>query len=149
MKLIFKSDFYFKNIISLSKEIFPQTQKFDWPSSTNLFSSYRVELPQNINSKIKAFNREFYKLYLYNLSLRTNNIFQFAKSPKDKTQKVFEPNVLSCLDFHISSTGDIRLIEANTNASGYLIAHLACQAHGLDFDPHFKKLNLCFQTLNF
>lgn len=144
MKLSFNSDFCFENIISLSQKDFPQTQKFNWPFSKNLFSSYKVELPKEIDLKIKAFNKEFYKLYLYNLSLRTEDIFQFESFPKSKFHKIVEPNILSCLDFHISSEGHIRLIEANTNASGYLMAYLIYLAHNLEFDPQFKNLKSMF-----
>ena len=40
-----------------------------------------------------------------------------------------EPALLMSYDFHIDSHGDIKLIEVNTNSSGYLISHLVDETH--------------------
>ncbi len=53
--------------------------------------------------------------------------------------------LLMCYDFHTDEQGIPHLIEVNTNASGYLMAVLACQAQGQDFQSPLKILRQSFQ----
>lgn len=126
-------------------DLYPETAtKFDITPSEKLFSPYHIELPREYLSKIEKFNKTLMHIFDYKFSLlKSGKLKLRADNFKDVDFSSFEntPQILSCLDFHINlSTGDIKLIEANTNASGYLTGSLAYTLHDLEFESSFEKL---------
>jgi hypothetical protein len=125
------------------KELYPKTaQSFDIAQSQKLFSQFQIELPVTYLNKIKTFNQVLHKVYTYKIK---NLSAQKLRSPQleiaDFKNQIPVSNILSCLDFHINLENDeLRLIEANTNASGYLIGSLVHKIHNLDFKPMQDKL---------
>ena len=125
------------------QELYPNTsEKFDIAQSQKLFSQFKIELPQAYLNKIKIFNQTLHKIYTYKLkNLSGSNLRSQLFKDADFKKQSPVPNILSCLDFHIDLEKDeLRLIEANTNASGYLIGSLVHKIHNLDFKPMQAKL---------
>ena len=57
-----------------------------------------------------------------------------------------QDSVLMAYDFHIDSEGHPRLIEVNTNGSGFLIGNAIYQAHGLPYKKALESLRNSFQS---
>lgn len=131
-------------------EMYPHTSEiFDITKSEKLFSPYHIELPLSYLEKIRSFNKVVNKIVNFKFNslkkgeLKLRSEFYNTTSFSTFSEK---PQILSCLDFHIDmKTEDIKLIEANTNASGYLIGSLAFALHGLDFSLSFENLLKMFK----
>ncbi len=130
-------------------ELYPDTSnKINLDSSFKLFSPYQILLPQKYLKKIQNFNKILHKIYNHNLTKLKSGSLKL-KNPlfahvEFKNLNI-NPSILSCLDFHIDfATDQISLIEANTNASGFLIGSLVYKIHDLDFSPMADKLMQMF-----
>jgi hypothetical protein len=131
-------------------ELYPETSsKFDLTNSEKLFSPYHIELPTKYLTKIAEFNKTLNTIYKFKFQQFKNKKIElrdpaFNKFDFDRLE--YQPSLLSCLDFHIDlKTESIKLIEANTNASGYLIGSLVYKINNFDFKPFFEKLNTMFE----
>ncbi|NCN95565.1 MAG: hypothetical protein GW917_02465 [Bdellovibrionales bacterium] len=76
---------------------------------TKLVSPYTVELPMSLSDRLTG---SISKLYQVTRTPR----------PEEPSPKIKNHSVLMSYDFHTSPTGEAKLIEINTNASGYLIS---------------------------
>ena len=80
--------------------------------------------------------------------LKTNRRYlEFLKPRVEGIVKVSHPqdSVLMAFDFHIDLAGRPRLIEVNTNASGFLITNSLYQSHGEGWEKALKDLIRSFQ----
>lgn len=71
----------------------------------------------------------------------------FLKSRIRENVKIPHPqdSVLMAYDFHRDSSDNLRLIEVNTNAAGFLIANAVYQVHGMDYQKARKDLIQSFR----
>lgn len=148
------------NTISLSdldealRSNFPEahnayTNRFDLKNSLKLFSPFQIQLPKTISTQIQTFNSLFFKRFKIQFEKSKTDSFQLRNQIQLNSDFKMHPQVLSCLDFHIDLENDkIKLIEANTNASGYLMGSLVYQLHGLDFSKCSKDLFEMFKKSN-
>ncbi len=159
MKVTQLKPFELSDIQKVLKDIYPETyseftKNFDLNNSLKLFSPFKIELPKDYLEKIKSFNFSFQKIYKSKLDLlKKNNLdrsFNLRQGVQLAPNFKNQPLILSCLDFHINpETNELKLIEANTNASGYLIGSLVNKLHGFDFKPWFNKLLDMFKKSEF
>ena len=56
-----------------------------------------------------------------------------------------QESLLMAYDFHVSENGEIKLIEVNTNASGFLVSALISQVHGLGSETALSTLKNSFK----
>lgn len=94
-----------KHIRKVASSIFPVTSsKFDYSVSEKIFSPYHIELPKFYIDKIQTFNTTLNKIYDFNFELQKKKVMGL------RSEKLIdlsfeniknEPNILSCLDFHV------------------------------------------------
>ena len=89
------------------KDLYPSVTEEHIENLRPALCKFSIELPKVIQKEIHTIVREFLTL-------------------KKSFYPDWEKSVLNCLDFHYSSQ-TLKIIEANTNASGYLITHLLPQ----------------------
>lgn len=129
-------------------ELYPQTAKnFNISLSQKLFSPFHIQLPEKILNSIKNFNEIVHNIYKFKFEKLKEGQIHLRCSTNYKLKNLsYQPSILSCLDFHIDSKNEqIKLIEANTNASGYLIGSLVFKLHQLDFNLWNEKLLMMFK----
>ncbi len=86
------------------KSLYPSINDQHLNDLTSALCDFKVKLPKILEPKIRTIVKEF---------------LEFKKSSFSD----FEPSVLNCLDFHYSNE-KLKIIEANTNASGYMLTNL-------------------------
>lgn len=84
--------------------LYPSVKKELWQKVENAFCPFKVGLPEKLHQKINKTVAEF---------------IEFKKSLND----TWEFSISNSLDFHYSA-GELKIIEANTNASGYILSNL-------------------------
>ena len=129
---------YQKNILAQYPEIQPILPKSRWkhtvfPEVVKISSSVLPQITQVI-SAIYSLKSE--KGYLDFLKPSLESVV-YVPHPQD--------SVLMAYDFHIDSTGIPRLIEVNTNGSGFLITSAVYQTHGITDEKPFRDLLRSFQ----
>ncbi len=103
---------FHKNLIAGLKEDYPDAQLPTQESIEHLFSPHQVEIEKHQIHFIQSFIHDFFHLS------RTDSYQNFIS--KDKKPKASKNNaVLMAYDFHINEAGTPKLIEVNTNASGF------------------------------
>lgn len=151
MKLIETKPIELADLKKAFKELYPTAyetynHQFDLNNSLKVFSSFQIQLPNLILEKINNFNLLLNKNFKYQFQLAQNNKINIRNDIKISSNFKYKPLILSCLDFHINlKTNEIKLIEANTNASGYLIGSLVYKLHDLNFKPWETELLNMFQ----
>ena len=99
-------------------------------------------IPMEVLKHIKKTVAGIYQLkredfYLNSLKDKTPDSVSILKHPQDA--------VLMSFDFHLDSKNIPRLIEVNTNSSGFLIGNSLFQYHGLEYKEALKDLIHSFQ----
>ena len=129
---------YQKNLLSRYPEVRPFLKDGSWQS---VVFPERVSVPAALPKEMARVVRAIDLLktsgrYLDFLEPRAEGIVK-ASHPQD--------SVLMAFDFHIDSKGRPRLIEVNTNASGFLITNILYQTHGAEWKTPLKDLIRSFQ----
>jgi len=101
------------------KSLYPSINDKHIEDLTSALCDFKVKLPKSLEPKIKTIVKEF---------------LDFKKT----TFSDFKPSVLNCLDFHYSND-KLKIIEANTNASGYMLTNLL-------LGENFKESALKYET---
>lgn len=101
------------------KEKYPSLSQLDSFDVTNLASPLTVPISQKVVEEAVAAIRSIYKM------TRQDDYIESVKKSDPRALKFRPPNnaVLMAYDFHIDDDGHPRLIEINTNASGYLFCN--------------------------
>lgn len=112
--------------IGKNKNLYPSLTDAHLEHVSNALCPFKLKLPLSLKNTINEVCAEFLKL-------------------KKESRNEWEDSILNSLDFHYSSE-KLKIIEANTNASGFLISHL------LEDDKNFivsyeKTLLKSFQTV--
>lgn len=120
------------------KKAYPKTSlSFDLEQSKNLFSSFKLVFSKEMLKRVEDFVRDFY--LVKDFADYQNEVL--SPSLKDKANLRPKPSVLCCFDFHYNSrTEEIKLIEVNTNASGYLIGLSSYLGHNLPIESYQERL---------
>jgi hypothetical protein len=105
----------FLNIISNK---FPALKNSELESlaSENLLSPFQIKLTKGHLKQAQNFVKE---------------IFHYRLKKESSVHNPGNYSILMSYDFHISETGDLKLIEINTNASFYGLGTIMYEAHGL------------------
>lgn len=137
-----------KNIFSKVQEkfehFFPKTaESVTFENSQNLFSKFTLELPASALQQAQAFVKEFYTLAQkpdYQQSVLSESLKLHDHSP------IAKPSVLCCFDFHYNEKSqELKLIEVNTNASGFLVGSLAFEGWDISTVPFKDELVRSFK----
>lgn len=111
-----------------------------------LFSREILSLPRKVLSQAEQAIRAFYDLSLspdyQSLRLANSKIDPELAAAVEKKQ---HSSVLMAYDFHLDEEQNLKLIEINTNASGFLFADLIEKARGKTSDEPRQKLLLAFK----
>jgi hypothetical protein len=137
--------FFYKKLDQTARRLFPGLQEMPdgavpWD---HLISPLEIRLPKAVYEKAEAAIRAFYAV-----SRRPQ--FQAALDPVPGVSDVEKKHasVLMAYDFHTSESGEISLVEINTNAAGYLMSSLMEMVHTdrstLDTEP-LQKLRASFE----
>ena len=109
-----------------------QILKTQYPSTKNLYlsklplSPFVITLNKDVVQAIKKSVHIIYKMAHSETYLK-----KIQKKYSDfKDLSVPHHSLLMSYDFHVNSKGHLKLIEVNTNSSGYLMSDLAYRAHG-------------------
>ena len=117
-------DDFYKKCDHVLNEQYPSTKGFS--TSKMPLSPFVINLNQDIKIAIQKTVHMFYKMV-------------HLKSYKDKVQKQYKEfknttvpyhSLLMSYDFHVHSPDNLKLIEVNTNSSGYLLSDIAYRVHG-------------------
>lgn len=126
------------------KKSYPRTAlDFDLSQSKNLFSNFTLIFSKKTLKRVQSFVKDFY------IAKDLSGFQDQVLSPdlKEMLEKKPKPSVLCCFDFHYNSeTDELKLIEVNTNASGYLIGMTAFQGHDLAVDEYKSSLVESFKN---
>ena len=104
-----------------------------FPSATRL-----LDEPQKLHQVISPFVIELPKGVLERVSKAVEGFWSLSRAQDDSRnpwQDLRNNSVLMAYDFHVHSDGDLRLIEINTNASGFLLSSI------LTSDDIFMKIS--------
>lgn len=136
-----------KDLMSLESfyQKYRELMVIDFPDALNLLPSsqlpylispFVLELPGGVFDQAQSTVKTIYKI-----SHEYQN--QIIKEPLDTfcPPRSKNSSVLMAYDFHLVHN-DLKLIEINTNASGFLLADLSQRAHG--FDSSLPSLQLSF-----
>ena len=117
-------DDFYKNWTALSKKLYPSTRPLFETSSHILksISPFQIKIPLSSLQKMQKIIP-----LIYSWSRRTSRTF---KNSTGQTP-IKNHSVLMGYDFHLDSQLKPKLIEINTNASGFLIVDLVQKAHGI------------------
>ena len=118
---------------------YPSTQKII--NKTNLaplLFDQVLSIPKSTFNQIKTVIIALQKLKTRSHYLKHIKSHPLLKAPTP------ENSILTSYDFHIDKDKVPRLIEVNTNASGYLIGSTLAQYHRLDYKTPLKKLKNAF-----
>ncbi len=123
---------------------YPTTsERFDLEASQNLFSTFKLEFPVSLLQDVQEFVRQFYditKTSAYQQQVISAPLANVLDHP-------YKPSVLCCFDFHYDSESEtLKLIEVNTNASGYLVGCLAFEGWDVSSIPYRDELLRSFKN---
>ncbi|MDE0151617.1 MAG: hypothetical protein OXK80_03855 [Bdellovibrionales bacterium] len=88
----------------------------------NCVSPFTIEIPASAFSKMETAVKTIYQWSRENLPL---------DKPEIAKVKIKNESVLMAYDFHLDEENNPRLIEINTNASGFLVTDLIQKSHGI------------------
>lgn len=125
----------------LSKEYPSTKQIFKNESWRNIIFPEILGIPKETVTLIKKTVEEVYHLKKQNFYLQS----LLDKVPDPDYLNHPQDSVLMSFDFHLDSKGTPRLIEVNTNSSGFLIGNSLYQYHGLEYKDALKDLARSFQ----
>lgn len=136
-------NFYSKYQDSISNQ-YPSTvdiasKNEEWK---NIIFPEVLYIPMEALAHIKETVAKIYQLkredfYLKSLQNKKPDSVSLLKHPQD--------SVLMSFDFHLDSKNIPKLIEVNTNSSGFLIGNSLFQYHGLEYKEALKNLSHSFQ----
>lgn len=122
-------------------ERYPSAKKyFENTSWKFAVSNEIVLLPENLKQQIESVVSAFFILKKnknYQNSFKEKQAFPLQHS---------QDSVLMAYDFHINKEGELKLIEVNTNASGFLISHLISEVHGWNESAVLNSLKDSFEA---
>ncbi len=121
-------DFLVKTIEDKIVEAFPALGPNQKRLSPNLFSPFRLSLPRAQFDKVISIIQSFYRL-------RDAPEYQQFLRPLAQEKEIIDPgnkSVLMGFDFHIMDSGQIKLIEINTNASQMIFGYFHYRAQNLE-----------------
>lgn len=123
---------------------FPEaSSQIDIEASKNLFSNFKLELPISLLNRVQDFVGQFYDI---TTSVGYQNRV-LDPQLKGLSYESYKPSVLCCFDFHYDAQADnLKLIEVNTNASGYLIGSLAFEGWDISTVPYKDELLRSFKN---
>ncbi len=108
-------------------------EKSDFASVTpNLISAFTVELPKSVLGEAQNIVTDLHRL-------SSQQEYQNRVAEEVKTLQVTPTKIaplLMSLDVHVTETGALKIIEINTNASGYLVNSMSYRARGLETFPN-------------
>lgn len=96
-------------------KFYPSIDKAHIKAVENALCPFKVKLPKQLGETINKVCSDFLELKK-----------EISKEISKESCEAWEDSVLNSLDFHYSDE-KLKIIEANTNASGYLISHLCPQ----------------------
>ncbi len=119
------------------------TEKMGPLVSENLLSPFQVELPANLLKQAQEFVHVVYKI-------RNSQSYKNLLSSEINERGLIDPGnkaIAMSYDFHVSSDGNLKLIEINTNASFLALSHWLYLAHEMappvsDFSINEVKENI-------
>ena len=132
-------DFYSRYKQQALKQ-YPSTKAcFEDLNWRNAVSEEVVSLPSEVLSQIQ-------KTVSSLVSLKTSDSYRILlEKGAPFSLKHSQESLLMAYDFHVSEDEGIKLIEVNTNASGFLVSALISQVHGLDSETPLSALQNSFK----
>jgi hypothetical protein len=109
--------------------------------SSNLISPHVTELPASYRHQAQEIVNAFFALR------NSPSWLERQKNVEPALQDPGNASILMSYDFHVDASGQLRLIEVNTNASLSLVVDLIHRVHGIDnpFSANFREELLdCF-----
>ena len=132
-------DFY-SNYRKQSLKLYPSTKScFESSHWKYSVSDSVVVLPSSLLTPIQKVVSALFTLK--KTKSYQNFLQEQAPFPLDQRQN----SVLTAYDFHVNNKGDLKLIEVNTNASGFLFSQLTSQIHGLGSGKALLSLESSFK----
>jgi hypothetical protein len=117
---------FYSQLKSNAEKNFPSIKELDSVSWNHLVSPYVVKLPVVIREKVEKAIRAFYQL-------SRKSSYQSLVGADDRIPfDVRNDSVLMAYDFHTTMAGDAKLVEINTNASGFLFSALMNATHSAE-----------------
>jgi hypothetical protein len=114
---------FYSELKSSAEKNFPSIKELDSISWDHLISPYVIKLPKLVRDKAEKAIRSFYRA-------SRRDLYQSLIEAKQKIPfHVTNDSILMAYDFHATPAGDAKLVEINTNASGYLFSALMNCAH--------------------
>ena len=130
----------------------------------NFYESYKKKLKEQYPtvaktgvdiSPVSPFLLPFSQSKVDEIKVLVHLFYSMAHRPKyaeliksDQSVYLHTPTssaLLMSYDFHVNAEGDLKLIEVNTNSSGYLVATLVDQVHGLNSKESLLTLKKSFE----
>ena len=124
-----QTDLFYKKLSEQLKEKYPQSN-ITLSQAQGCISPFKISLNNQTTGQIKNAIRDIYQWS--------------RKKESSYSPDIDNYSVLMAYDFHIDSENNARLIEINTNASGFLITDLIREAHGIDNSKNLEKLKDSF-----
>jgi hypothetical protein len=115
---------FYKKLENTAKQLFPGLASIAAPTWDHLISPLEVRLPMSVYTAAENAIRAF-----HSISRRAAYQQQLEVSPGISDVRVPHESVLMAYDFHTLENGECRLVEVNTNASGYLLTSLMQMTH--------------------
>ncbi|MGI9548593.1 MAG: hypothetical protein ACR2M7_01245 [Bdellovibrionales bacterium] len=134
----------------MSSKEYQQFLARSYPSTKEYFNNNQASIPfcsQTIPLSSKAFqSMRFVVESLFALKKNSNYKEQILKEAPDFLKKeMLQDAILMAYDFHIDEQGYPRLIEVNTNASGFLLGNSFYQWKKQGYQEALESLKLAFQ----
>jgi len=95
-------------------------------NTKKLYPSLNDELLKGIFNALCPFNVKLPAALEKEISKTCTDFLSLKKEASEQTGNEWEDSILNSLDFHYSDK-KLKIIEANTNASGYMVSHLCNQ----------------------
>lgn len=115
---------FYKRVENTAGRLFPGLAQIVAPAWDHLVSPLELRLPKSIYQNAAAAIRA-----LHALSRRPAYSASLEPVPGISDVETRNESLLMAYDFHSSESGECRLIEVNTNASGYMLSSLMQMAH--------------------
>lgn len=119
--MIMSPHLFYKNLKQNMNHLYPSAQVHE-DNIRKGFSPFTITLPLSVLKNIKKTVKNIYFWSRY-LSFSSDNL-EIAQI------KIKNHSVLMAYDFHLTSDGQLKLIEINTNASGFLVTDIIQKTHG-------------------
>lgn len=130
-----KQKLFYQNVDSITEQWLPnKDQKLNW---TNIISPYKIDLPMSVYSQAQTLIDDIFKL-------KYNENYSQSILSESGYKKQNQHSVLMAYDFHYFED-QLKLIEVNTNASGYLLSHLTYMAQNINNKNVIPDLKASFE----